>query len=109
MKDLDTALPPASVAVYVTVVSPTGNESPELWLDVNVTDPELSLNEGSVHDTVAVFNPGSVLWYKFSGILEMTGSSVSENYEYKGLTVSTEPCAKDPNFLCIAENRVHSR
>ena len=37
-------LPLASAKVYVTVVSPTGNEVPEVWvLPVRVTVPELSV------------------------------------------------------------------
>ena len=37
-------LPLASAKVYVTVVVPTGNEVPEVWvLPVRVTVPELSV------------------------------------------------------------------
>jgi hypothetical protein len=40
----------ASVNVYVTVVVPTGNASPEVWLDDTVTVPlQLSVAVGAVH------------------------------------------------------------
>ncbi len=42
------ALPEASVAVYVTVVVPTGNCAPELKLEVTVALPQLSVAVGAV-------------------------------------------------------------
>ena len=47
-------LPLASAKVYVTVVSPTGNELPEVWvLSVRVTVPELSVAVASAKFTAA--------------------------------------------------------
>ena len=53
--------PAASVDVYVTVVVPTGKESPGLWVDVSVCVPELSVAVGAVQVTVAVATPDPVL------------------------------------------------
>ena len=44
----------ASVAVYVTVVNPSGNVSPGFAVLVRVTEPQLSVATGAVHVAVAV-------------------------------------------------------
>jgi hypothetical protein len=44
-------LPDASVATYCTVVFPTGNVSPELWVLVKTTPEQLSDAVGAVHVT----------------------------------------------------------
>jgi hypothetical protein len=46
-----TELPAASVAVYVTVVVPTGKTSPGLWVLVMVTPVQLSDSVGAVQVT----------------------------------------------------------
>ena len=66
-----------SIAVYVTVVLPIEKADPELWLDVIVTDPELSLAVGSDHDTTAFGEPTSVLWTISDDMLEIIGTSSS--------------------------------
>ena len=72
-----TWLPAASVAVNVTVVTPIENGSPELWLDVTVTTPELSLAVGDVQVTTAVAEPLSVSWVTSTGVLDIDGFSLS--------------------------------
>ena len=62
------------------MVTPRGKLSPGLWLDVNVTKPELSLAVGGDHVTTAVATPPSVGWVLSTGVPEITGSSLSENY-----------------------------
>ena len=57
----ETELPELSVAVYVTLVLPMGKESPESMFEESVTEPELSEAVGSVHVTVAVATPLSVV------------------------------------------------
>ena len=66
-----------STAVYVIVVVPSSKVSPGLWLDVNVTVPELSLAVGSVHVTIAFDKPPSVFWVISDGIPAIVGSSGS--------------------------------
>ena len=79
LKDLLAERPAASIAVYVTTVLPIGNVSPGLWFDVSVTgSPEMSLEEGGVHKTVAVAEPGSVCTVCGKGTFKMIGSSESE-------------------------------
>lgn len=70
-------LPFTSVLVYVTVVVPTGNESPESWVDVREPTPQLSSEVGSVQDTVVLQIPWSAEPLIFEGIPEMVGSSSS--------------------------------
>ena len=53
--------PAVSVDVYVTVVVPTGKESPGSWVDVSICVPELSAAVGVVQVTVAVAMPDPVL------------------------------------------------
>ena len=76
-KDSNTIFEPSSTAVYVTIVTPIGNVSPETWLDVRVTEPELSLAIGCVQSTTAVGSSGSVSWVMFAGVPVMTGYSLS--------------------------------
>ena len=45
-------LPELSVAVYITTVVPTGNASPELWVDIKDAIPQLSATVGTVQVTV---------------------------------------------------------
>ena len=78
VNELVSILASGSTAVYVTVVSPMEKVSPELWLAVSVTIPELSLAVGGVQVTTAVATPESVDWVMSEGVLEMTGFSLSE-------------------------------
>ena len=66
------ALPLLSVAMYSTVVVPTGKMSPLLWLPVNVT-LQLSLAVGAVQVTVASQTPGVLFTVMSWGQLLMTG------------------------------------
>ena len=77
MKDFVASLEYGSTAVYVTVVSPMGKESPGLWLEDSVTKSELSLAVGASQDTMAVSEPGSVDCSIFGGVPDMIGFSVS--------------------------------
>ena len=72
-----TELEESSTAVYVTTVSPIEKYDPELWLDVNVSEPELSLAVGSLHVTTAFAEALSVLTFIFDGIPVMVGFSLS--------------------------------
>ncbi len=69
-------LPAASIAVYVTVVVPTGKKSPELCEDVIVT-PQLSVSVGTVQLTIAPQSPASLDTVMSCGQSEITGASVS--------------------------------
>ena len=69
--------PDGSTAVYSTTVTPIGNDSPELWLDVRVCDSELSVDVGSSQLTLEVATPGSVLCLMSSGRALITGFSIS--------------------------------
>ena len=53
------------------------NVSPELWVDVRVCVPELSVAVGGVQVTLAVATPLSVLAVWVLGQPLMTGSSLS--------------------------------
>ena len=72
-----TWFPAPSVAVNITVEIPIVKASPELWLDVRVTTPELSLAVGDVQVTTAVEEPLSVSWVTSMGILDIDGFSLS--------------------------------
>ena len=77
-------LPEGSVAVYVTTVLPIGKETLGSWLDVNVTESELSFAVGSIHDIMAVAWFVSVTWVILDGRLEITGfaESVETRHEW---------------------------
>ena len=62
---------------------PIGKISPDTWLDVKVTEPELSLAVGCVQFTTAVAKPESVSWVIFAGKLDKTGFSLSVQSESK--------------------------
>ena len=49
LKVQSVTLPTRSFPVYVTVVVPMGNNEPEVWLPVRVTEEQLSVAEGGVH------------------------------------------------------------
>ena len=50
VNDVELLFPATSVNVYITVVVPDGNVSPEVWLDDTVTVPlQLSIAVGAVH------------------------------------------------------------
>jgi hypothetical protein len=70
-------LPEASLAVYVTVVVPIGNELPGEWDLVHKILPEgvqLSVAVGSVQLTVAAQLPGILLTAIFEGQPDITGA-----------------------------------
>ena len=75
---VETELPELSVAVYVTVVLPMGKSAPESKSEDSVTEPELSEAVGSVHVTVAVATPLSVVTSWDGGQPEIVGFSLSE-------------------------------
>ena len=77
VKEAVAELEEASTAVYVTIVSPIEKVDPELWLDVKLTEPELSLAVGSDHVTTAVDEATSVLWDISDGIPDIVGVSSS--------------------------------
>ena len=58
-----------------------GKESPGLWVDVSVCEPELSVAVGAVQDTVPVAIPLSVTPVWLPGQPVMTGSSTSDIYD----------------------------
>ena len=68
--------PAASSAVYVTVVVPTANASPLLWVDVKLVTPQLSPEVGSVQLTTALQRPPSLLAERSAWAL-MVGASSS--------------------------------
>jgi hypothetical protein len=50
VNEVELLFPATSVNVYITVVVPDGNVSPEVWLDDTVTVPlQLSIAVGAVH------------------------------------------------------------
>ena len=59
------------------MVVPIENVSPELWVDVRVCVPELSVAVGGVRVTLAVAKPLDVLADWLLGHPLMTGSSLS--------------------------------
>ena len=67
-------LPAASLDVYVTVVMPTGNASPDWWLHVRVCTPELSLAVGWFQFTTVARSDLSLI---LAGMFEMVGFSMS--------------------------------
>ena len=69
--------PDESTEVYSTTVTPIGYDSPGLWLDVNVCDPELSVAVVSTQLTTAVAVPLSVFCIMSAGTASITGFSVS--------------------------------
>ena len=66
--------PQASSAVYVTVVTPTGNVSPGLCDGVSVTPGQLSLAVGAVQVTTAEQLPVSLDWVMSLGQPMIVGS-----------------------------------
>jgi hypothetical protein len=68
--------PAASVAVYVTVVVPSGKTSPGLCELVIVT-AQLSVIVGVIHVAVALQFPVLLLMIKFAGIAVITGAKLS--------------------------------
>ena len=69
--------PAASVAVYVTVVVPSENTSPELCVLVIVTPAQLSVIVGVVQVAVALQFPVLLLMIRFAGIFVITGAKLS--------------------------------
>jgi hypothetical protein len=69
--------PAASVAVYVTVVIPNGNTSPEVWVLVSVTPKQLSLAVGAVHVAIPSHEPTVVLVLMFAGRPTIAGAVLS--------------------------------
>src|ERR1044071_1175930 len=69
----------ASVAVYVTVVVPTGKVSPGLWLEVRTTPGQLSLAVGAVQlaTWLQVSRPGAVNTVVLPGQPLIVGGSLS--------------------------------
>ena len=61
------------------MVVPIGKESPGLWVDVSICEPELSVAVGAVQDIVPVAIPLSVLPDWLVGHPLMTGPSMSDN------------------------------
>ena len=79
-------LPLPSAKVYVTVVVPTGNELPELWvLPVRVTVPERSVAVASAKFTAREAVPTSTVPAMFDGQVTV-GGVVSTIQESKGET-----------------------
>ena len=68
--------PAVSVAVYVTVVTPTGNVLPELWVDENDVTPTLSVAVG-VSQVATLPVETSEFIVMLEGIPEITGDVVS--------------------------------
>ena len=86
--------PESSVNVYVTTVVPTGNESSGEDVDVNVTLPESSVAEGSVHVTVIAAPSAVVSTLMSPGQSDMTGGVLSMTAvcnRYKSLSYSALP------------------
>ena len=68
-------LPLPSAKVYVTVVVPTGNELPELWvLPVRVTVPERSVAVASLKSTAREAVPTSTVLKMFAGQVTVGGT-----------------------------------
>ena len=84
------SFPWISVAVYVTVVSPTGKLAPGKWFEVNVSISQLSVASGAVQVTIAAQVPASELTAMFVGTFVISGSSVSVTVTLK-LAVSSFP------------------
>jgi hypothetical protein len=69
----------ASVNVYVTVVVPTGKVAPGIWLELDVTGPQLSVAVGGVQVAVwsQVVRPGPVNMVWLPGQPLTTGAVLS--------------------------------
>ena len=74
-----TLFPAASVAVYVTVVVPTGNTSPLLCVLVKLVTPQLSDAVGATHVVAAPHTPASFVMLISDGqaIIDGNWSSVT--------------------------------
>ena len=77
VKLLVAVLPDASVAVYTTVVVPTGKIAPDACVDVNVGLGQLSVVVAAVQLTTAEQLFASVPLVMFDGVFTITGASVS--------------------------------
>ena len=71
------SLPAASSAVYITVVVPTSNVSPLLWVELRVVPGQLSSAVGAVQVTSALHRPTSLDTMMLLGVSEMVGASSS--------------------------------
>ena len=69
--------PLTSVTVHVTIVSPTENQSPELWLTTSDAMPQLSVKVGASQLNVAAHSPSNAEIETLPGKPSITGSSVS--------------------------------
>jgi hypothetical protein len=77
VKLLVDVLPDASVAVYTTVVVPTGKILPDACVDVNVGLGQLSVTLTAGHVTTDEQLFASVPVVIFDGVFTITGASVS--------------------------------
>ena len=75
--------------MYETSVSPTGNSSPELWLDSMAgAVSQLSEEVGASHSTTAPQKPRSFVNSRFPGTPERTGASSSNMVISNDIVVS---------------------
>ena len=72
-----------SVAVYATVVVPTGKVSPEAASPTIESIPQLSAAVGAVQFTTALQFPASLVWVMSVGMSEITGASSSVSVTVK--------------------------
>lgn len=77
VNDSSAVLPDPSVAVYVTVVVPTGKDEPETAVGISEETLQLSEAVGAVHVTVAAHVPAATFVVMLEGIPEITGSVTS--------------------------------
>jgi hypothetical protein len=83
VKEAVLVFPPASVAVYVTTVTPRGKLAPLAWLDERLAAPQLSVAVGAVQVEAAVQLVPVVETVRFAGIPAITGSSSSVTVKLK--------------------------
>lgn len=94
-------LPFTSVAVYVTVVVPIGNDSPLLWFVVSDAIPQLSVADGSVHVATAE-QAAPALIVILEGQLLITGNWVSFTVTIN-VHVLTLPAASVAVYVTVVE------
>jgi hypothetical protein len=77
VKEAVVICPAASVAVYVTVVVPTGKVAPLVWVEVNELTLQLSPAVGAVQVTTLPQVPAVTFCVMFEGIPLMVGKILS--------------------------------
>src|SRR5205085_6602679 len=80
VKEQLAVLPTVSVAVYVTVVTPTGNTLPGVCVDVTLGVPKLSVAVGGVQVAMAEQSPAAAVSVMLLGQLEKCGGCISRTF-----------------------------